>query len=271
MRYFIICFTFIFCLVTNTTAAVFQEEVKYYDIEILLFENLKVNPNNMETWPTSIEFNVPENSLFIGSPYPGPIPAQYNPRFTFKAIKASTYQLQEEAKSLNEHEDYRIIYHRSWRQPGMKKDEALNVQIERNIVRLPYSSVINSAVVNSLGADATNDTNIDSGDDAVYFDKIINKRLPKMNQLKGLINITLSRYLHIKTDIQYTQHIVVKDQDQTDPSFAEIKPQVYQLKQTRKMRSKELHYIDNPKLGLLVYITPVKIKAKAKAKVKTKK
>jgi len=243
MRHFIISLTLVLFIVANSNAAVFQEEVKYYDIEILLFENLQQNANNTETWPSSIEFEVPENSLFIGSPYPGPIPKNYNPRFTFKPIKASTYQLQGEAKALTEHSDYRILYHRSWRQPGMKHDDAISVKIQREIPRLPHLPAPESI-------------------EDVEYNRVINQRLPKFNQLKGLIKISLSRYLHIKTDIQYTHHVVSKEvkgnQEQTDPSFAEIKPLVYQLKQKRKMRSKELHYLDNPKLGLLVYITPVK-------------
>lgn len=250
MRYFIFCFTFIFSSLSNTNAAVFEEEVKYYDIEILLFENLKQNPNDTEIWPTSMEFKVPENSLFIGSPYPGAIPPQYNPRFTFKPIKASTHQLLEEAKALIEHEDYRILYHRSWRQPGMNKDNAVSVIIENDIPRIPYATAPvagQQALLNS---------------DLVEYDKIINQRLPKLNNLKGLITINLSRFLHIQTNIQYTEHVPVKNKDETDPSAVVIKPQVYQLKQTRKMRSKELHYLDNPKLGMLVYITPVEEVAK---------
>ena len=247
MRNFIFFFTFIFCLLSNTNAAVFEEEVKYYDIEILLFENLKQNPNNTEIWPSSMEFQAPENSLYIGSPYPGAIPSKYNPRFTFKPIKASTYQLLDEAKALTEHEDFRIIYHRSWRQPGMNKDNAVSVIIEKDIPRIPYATApmaSQQALLNS---------------DLVEYDKIINQRLPKINNLKGLITINLSRFLHIQTDIQFTQHVPVKKENETDPASIVIKPQVYQLKQTRKMRSKELHYLDNPKLGMLVYITPVKV------------
>jgi len=245
MRYFIFCFTILFCFVSNTSAEVFQEEVKYYDIEILLFENLKQDPSNTEKWPTSIEFTVPENSLFIGAPYPGPIPSKYNPRFTFKPIKASTYQLQEEAKLLTEHDDYRILYHRSWRQPGMDKDEAVSVVIEKDIPSIPYTTlpVANQQAMLNL--------------DSIEYDKIINHRLPKWNNLKGLIKIKLSRFLHIETDIQYTQHVVLQDKEIMDAAVVKIQPQVYQLMQTRKMRSKELHYLDNPKLGLLVYITPV--------------
>lgn len=249
MRYFIISITSLLLIFSHSNAAVYQEDVKYYDIEVLLFENLKPSPRNTETWPTSIEFEVPENSLFIGSPYPGPIPSNFNPRFTFKPIKASTHQLQDENKLLTEHKDYRVLYHRSWRQPGMKRDEAVSIKFNREISRLAYTQ---------------NQDEILDANQAEY-NRIINQRLPKKNSLQGLIKISLSRYLHIQTDIQYTRHIVIDkttneygETQRVDPSFSEIKPQVYQLKQKRKMRSKELHYLDNPRLGLLVYITPVK-------------
>jgi len=230
----------------NISAAVYQEEVKYYDVEILLFENLKPNQANSETWPSSLEFEVPENSLFIGSPYPGPIPTNYNPRFTFKPIKASTYQLQNEAKALTEHEEYRVLYHRSWRQPGMDRENAVSVKILREIPR--FTQLAKDEVV----------TGIERPEDVLE----LQAQLPNTNKLQGLVKITLSRYLHIQTDIQYTDHIITKSTE--DEALAEIKPQVYQLKQTRKMRSKKLHYLDNPRLGLLVYITPVKQKPKPK-------
>jgi len=254
MRYFIVSFTFLLFIFSSSNAAVYQEEVRYYDIEVLLFENIKQNPNNAETWPTSMEFEVPESSLFIGSPYPGPLPTNYNPRFTFKPIKSSTHQLKDEAKALTEHADYRVLYHRSWRQPGMKRDEAISVKFSREIPRLAYLPKADEVLEASQ----------------FEYNQIINQRLPKTNNLKGLIKIGLSRYLHISTDIQYTRHIIIDKiisddglmMEQVDPSFSEIKPQVYQLKQNRKMRSKELHYLDNPRLGLLVYITPVKISKK---------
>jgi hypothetical protein len=31
------------------------------------------------------------------------------------------------------------------------------------------------------------------------------------------------------------------------------------MKQRRRMRSTELHYIDNPELGLMIYIVPLEI------------
>ena len=237
MRYSIFISLLLFSVLSRVPAAVYQEEVKYYDVEILLFENLEQNTANTETWPSSLEFEVPENSLFIGSPFPGPIPANYNPRFTFKPIKASTYQLQEEAKILNENKDYRVLYHRSWRQPGMKREDAVSVRIQRDVPR-------------HIAASTSDDNAITTEADE------LTANLPATNKLQGLVKITLSRYLHIQTDIQYTEHVIVANSE--DESLTEIKPQVYQLKQTRKMRSKELHYLDNPKLGLLVYITPVK-------------
>ena len=247
MRYFSIPLALMLLLMANTNAAVYKDEVRYYDVEVLLFENVKPNPTNTETWPSSLEFEVPENSLFIGSPYPGPIPAEYNPRFTFKPIKASTYQLQKEAKILDENENYRVLYHRSWRQPGMDRENAVSVKFQREIprVKLPVSITEDNPSIST---------------EQIDYNRIVNERLPDTNNLQGLIKITLSRFLHIQTDIQYTRHVVEDNQENPDASFAKIKPQVYLLKQTRKMRSKELHYLDHPRLGLLVYITPVQVK-----------
>ena len=44
----------------------------------------------------------------------------------------------------------------------------------------------------------------------------------------------------------------------SESSSSECVNKTYLFSQNRKMRSKELHYIDNPVFGLLVYVTPFK-------------
>ena len=44
-----------------------------------------------------------------------------------------------------------------------------------------------------------------------------------------------------------------------NPVTNECVNQVYLFKQNRKMRSRELHYLDNPVFGMLVYVTPFKV------------
>ena len=84
------------------------------------------------------------------------------------------------------------------------------------------------------------------------------------NILDGYIKIILSRYLHAEFNLTYTTNIPVGstriltaanlDDDQLEATL----PQqiVYHLMESRKMRSKEVHYIDHPVLGVIILATP---------------
>ncbi len=64
-------------------------------------------------------------------------------------------------------------------------------------------------------------------------------------RLNGLIRVTRGRFLHLDTDL------LLKDQDS---------PEIYRVQLSRRMRSEELHYIDHPKLGIIIraerYVPP---------------
>ena len=83
--------------------------------------------------------------------------------------------------------------------------------------------------------------------------------------LNGYIKIILTRYLHADIDLTYTTNIPLTtttvisaanlEQEDAEP-IALPQPIVYSLKQTRKMRSKEVHYIDHPVIGVILLATP---------------
>ena len=70
----------------------------------------------------------------------------------------------------------------------------------------------------------------------------------------GELKLYASRFLHIQVDLKATQ---CTDTDKTsEHSSQACVNQVYTFKQNRKMRSRELHYLDNPVFGMLIYVTP---------------
>ncbi len=95
----------------------------------------------------------------------------------------------------------------------------------------------------------------------------------------GGFNLHVGRYLHLKTDLTI-QHIgmmpveVSTDKPlalpaSTAPSSATPMTALQQrgtlryahFKQSRRMRSKELHYVDHPLLGVLIKLTPIRLPA----------
>lgn len=67
-------------------------------------------------------------------------------------------------------------------------------------------------------------------------------------RVKGSLRLSVARYLHLETDLR----LVEDDRYILQDSQAAV----YSLRQSRRMRSGELHYIDHPRLGVLALVTP---------------
>jgi hypothetical protein len=75
----------------------------------------------------------------------------------------------------------------------------------------------------------------------------------------GDLTLYVSRFLHMKVDIQASQCDYTPEKNNEETSDKQCSDNVYLFSQNRKMRSRELHYIDNPVFGMLVYVTPFTI------------
>ncbi len=71
--------------------------------------------------------------------------------------------------------------------------------------------------------------------------------------ITGTVKLIMSRYLHFNVNIQYHR----PDLDEFGTKVLKIFPVVNE----RRMRSKEIHYIDHPLVGIVVLATPYKIKS----------
>ncbi len=252
------------------------QEVRYYDVEVILFENLDPAARQSEIWPESVELELDERTIEIGQPWPGPFPDEYEPRLSFKPLPSATYQLNEQARKIDESPTRRVLLHTAWRQPGMPQDMALKVHFQRHIPTGPEPM-----------AETEMATEGESSPAAVLGAP------PEEGDLEGLIQVMLARYLHVKADIVFRPKLpetatlsedvpegfqplpaatydVMKSSeipesieasgelgDTEEPVVAEQRPVVYHLNQIRRrMRSRELHYLDHPVIGMLIRITP---------------
>ncbi len=70
----------------------------------------------------------------------------------------------------------------------------------------------------------------------------------------GSVQVAVERYLHLDLDLQL--HAAPAATFQADADFESQAVPEFRLREKRRMRSKELHYFDNPRLGALALITP---------------
>jgi hypothetical protein len=132
--------------------------------------------------------------------------------------------LEKYARKLKTSKRYKVLVHKAWRQTGLSQKDAFSIPIDSR----PASTA----------------------------------QAGKGNNIHGTIKIVLGRYLHIYTDMIYQQ-------PRKDAALSLRGEQArlykeYPIKSHRRMRSKELHYLDHPMVGILVMAMPVKKKEEPK-------
>ena len=73
----------------------------------------------------------------------------------------------------------------------------------------------------------------------------INSLVPAGSGLQGQVALSRGRYLHLTVDLVYDA-----------PGVAGEAPQRFVLRQSRRMRSNERHYLDAPRFGVIAIVTP---------------
>ena len=229
--------------------------MRYYDVEIVIIENLTAEQKNSENWPIQVNLTQPEKIVQLGQPALSEwLPKDVDLKSNFKILNSSHYQLTSEVEKISESKTQRVIFHTAWRQPGLDKNRALPVYFKRSIPAPP--------AIESSSEETTSD-NI-QGTETV---------------LEGILRVTLARYLHLEAELTL-QNKLPADITSDNP-FAALdnenereriqKQGVIHLKQKRRrMRSNELHYLDHPALSILVKIMPY-LKDEDITTVKTKK
>ena len=157
----------------------------------------------------------------------------------FLPLPLDALKLADQAAALTESGEFRVLKHVAWLQPGLAKKIALPVRIEAG---LDYSAEFDIHEPGVLSSE----------------DHALLSRQP-INELEGTVKVVLGRYLHVFTDLIYRRPV---DRNTGTASMTSQQPEHdriladFPLKIHRKMRSKELHYIDHPLFGILVEIWP---------------
>lgn len=76
--------------------------------------------------------------------------------------------------------------------------------------------------------------------------------------LDGIVKIQRGHYLHLILDMEYKP-----DQISSANGMQFSDPVIYQLKEKRRLRLNDVHYLDHPKFGIIVIIKPLQIESEA--------
>jgi hypothetical protein len=271
-----------------------KDELTWYEIEVIVFERSSEIGRNAEFWaaepglpdiasavelsveglapadatddvPAGGEIEAPPQAEDLTSPDTSmPLP--------FQLVAPGDYRLTDARERLEKSSAFRPLLHVAWIQPGFPSEQARLVHVRNN----------NSA----LGAVAVS---VDESQPALsepdyaptLSSRISVARDPSKPALDGTLRVHRARYLHVQADLLYYRPLdtdaraAVPANDNADatlmadsPDTAFIEqllaeedsaPRLFRLSESRRMRSRELHYLDHPLFGMIVEAWPVEL------------
>lgn len=224
LKFLLICIT-----LTGTSLFTSIASAKDYAIEIILFANKDGFQQNAE----QINFN-----HIIPAPNDGLDLDSANNDSQWQAIPKEDYILNNVAEKLKRSSNYRILKHFAWRQPVVEKQDSQAISIK-------------------AGRDFTSQYPEHAYRQVEFSDTASNRsRSSKVLELDGIINIVITRHIHLYSDLVYRlpRTIPTGIGDALNRGQALVD---YSIQSHRRMRSRELHYIDHPLVGILIEATPI--------------
>ena len=225
-----------------------KDMLKQYDVELIIFEDAHARYIDSESWPVPGSHGTDAKAKDAASMNLFENVRTTSGKQAFTDLKPQL--LDKQYRSLKRSSEFEVLFRGAWRQAGLSENEAFSIDLE--------------ALKN------THD-----------------KR--SKNTISGSIRLVLARYLHFYTELIYEREEglmvsaktsdVISDTDETEEGEENTQQGITQsignqpviedtvqminqfpVKSHRKMRSKELHYLDHPLIGMLIQITPVEVK-----------
>ncbi len=202
----------------------------------------------------------------------------------FQLIAPEELRLTDAWKSLEKSGAYRPLLHIGWVQPGFPAEEARLVHVRNDNAALGAITV--NADADAAAGEGTPEETVPTFDGGVGDAPSLSSRIdfardPSRVALDGTLRVHRARYLHVQADLLYYRPVegdggappsnlndpaTIPAPDSSDTAYIEqllaeedVTPRLFRLTESRRMRSRELHYLDHPLFGVLVEAWPVEL------------
>lgn len=247
------------------------EDARWFQVELILFAQKSGEPLDAEQWPdiagptlpdTLLQLHFPqdssttENQVSADTTSPSAENTSKLPP-AYQILGDDALQLTDAVKKLQRSSRFTPLLHIAWQQPTYNRQQAQPIFFMEGMDK-------------PLSVEAGGKVTPEAGDNIG----------PPNPLFVGTVTLSVERYLHLAADLFYrqpvTQHLAIPISDldlwydRPYPTLKEPQGPAYQLKswqamrgfqlkESRRMRSREIHYLDHPFMGLVVVITPVEL------------
>ncbi len=236
-----------------------EAELRFYEVEIIIFKNIRAPKGKELILPVS---SPRKDGEILDLSSAASIEAAAE-KF-YQILPLEQLQLHDRVKKIVKSPYYDLLAHVGWRQPGLELEKAMPIWVRGGRIFGEEYVSIDNHMMSQMNND-TSELIGDNIDSEAVAATALQIEAGTIYELEGKITIALGRYLHAYTDLvlrrprnpvdttlESTQQTELTLEDQAGIHILDN----YSLREHRRMRSKNLHYLDNPEYAMLILITP---------------
>ena len=217
---------FVFLLGFSLTAsAASDSKATLYQINVIVFKNIQDSGFNSEIWPNS-----PPQPDFAKAINFIPVDGA-NSNDSYRLLPAEQSGLKTALQRLNNSGRYKVLTSLSWQQPLTNSQDAKLLHVFAG-----KAYAIDGAIVDTSDG-----------------------KIPANWELNGTVKASKSStyYIDFVANFLLTERVPVMNTDNGGTS-TETRLISFPLNQSSRIRAGEIHYMDNPVYGVLVFVTSIK-------------
>lgn len=223
------------CLSAALPVSVPAQEPRLYRVEMVLFRHTDPQATRSEVWQRADIAGLTDAvRLHDADQYSG-----------FQDASRTPFALRGIVTQLEESPLYQVIASFAWEQPGLAPEVAVPLRIQAGPL-LGQRAPEHVPVLDSWRIEP-----------AMQRPPEAPEAAEALYEVDGTVTLSLARFLHLQTDLLYRRAAnepVYGDRVRTLEGRQLIETHVAER---RRMRSREVHYLDHPLMGVIVEITPV--------------
>ncbi len=239
-----------------------EEEIRYYDVEVIIFKNTRAPKGKELILPVS---SPRKEGAILDLSSPASIEAAAEN--SYQVLTLEQLQLNDRVEKIVKSPYYDLLAHAGWRQPGLDLENTIPIWIRGGRIFGEEYVSIDNHTMNQMNSAA-----IELADDSGSIENALTAIPPLQDgtiyELEGKITIALARYLHTYTDLVLRRPRFLPDTALNSTQQSQLQMEGlsdmkildnHSLIEHRRMRSKNLHYLDSPEFAMLILITPYEV------------
>lgn len=222
------------CLAAALPVSVPAQEPRLYRVEMVLFRHTDPKAMRSEVWQSANIAGLADAvRLHEADRHSG-----------FRDASRTPFALRGIVTQLEESPLYQVIASFAWEQPGLPPEAALPLRIQAGPL-LGHRAPEQVPVLDTWRIEPA----MQRAPEAPEPPEVL-------YEVDGTVTLSLARFLHLQTDLLYRRAAnepLAGDHVRTVEGGLFVESNV---SERRRMRSREVHYLDHPMLGVIVEVTP---------------